>query len=169
MTCRRLPIWVLFQPNQRPMLRRPADPIDLARLTARPMQRLIDDMISTMLAANGIGLAGPQIGQSIRLAVISREVTDRHQPLVLVNPEVNPVAGQTAEMEEGCLSIPGVYGLVPRVAAVTLESFDRHGQPYRLTAEGLLARVIQHEADHLNGHLFIDRASRITAGQELLP
>lgn len=164
----KLRIWSLFESADQSMLKTSAQVVDVSSLAESATQQLIDDMIKTMNQANGIGLAAPQIGQSIRLAVVSGDIADRSEPFVLVNPIVSVVRAEQVEGEEGCLSIPGVFGIVPRAANITLKAFDRHGQPWTLPASELLARVIQHEVDHLNGILFLDRAISYTKGQEKL-
>ena len=117
-------------------------------------QRLIDDMFQTMHHARGIGLAAPQVGRLERVAVL--DVGD--QPLVIVNPEIVNAEG-TAKGEEGCLSIPEIYGDVERPARVIVNALDRAGKPFALEASELLARCVQHEIDHLHGKLFIDYLS----------
>ncbi len=162
----KLPIWSYFNTVQRALLTETAQPIHVSGIGQPTMQKLIDDMLITMKQAKGIGLAAPQIGQSIRLAVISGEIDERVEPYVLINP-VLQVAGTTqVEGEEGCLSIPGVFGMVPRAATISLKAFDRLGQPWSMDAHELLARVIQHEVDHLNGVLFLERLTTYTKGQE---
>jgi peptide deformylase len=121
------------------------------------LQRLIDDMFETMYAAKGIGLAAPQIAISKKLAVIDVS-NNKSSTLCLINPEIVDRRGQ-ALMEEGCLSVPGVYDKVPRALWVKLSALDRSGNPYEIEAEGLLAHCIQHEVDHLNGKLFLDYLS----------
>jgi peptide deformylase len=118
----------------------------------RGIQRLIDDMIETMRAAPGVGLAGPQVGLPLRLAVI--EVDDK--VTVIINPEITKRSGEL-ELDEGCLSVPGFWGTVTRAEKVTVKAKDRHGKDVRLTAEGLLAQALQHEIDHLDGTLYVDR------------
>ena len=118
----------------------------------RTIQHLIDDMIETMRAAPGVGLAGPQVGLPLRLAVI--EVDD--EVTVIVNPEITKMVGEV-ELDEGCLSIPGFWGTVKRAEKVTVKAKDRNGKDFRLTAEGLLAQALQHEIDHLDGMLYVDR------------
>lgn len=161
----KLPLWLLKRPAQAELLRLPAQPVPLGQLDDPEFQQLIDHMMLTMDQANGIGLAAPQIGQSIRLAVIAHEVSGQSSDLVLINPTVTVVGTGAQTVEEGCLSIPGVYGPVPRPDRVKLTAFDRRGQRYQLSAQDLFARVIQHENDHLEGRLFIDRASSITHGR----
>ncbi len=114
-------------------------------------QRLIDDMFETMYAAHGIGLAAPQVGRLDRIAVVH---VDEHK-LVLVNPEITGVEGND-KAEEGCLSIPDIYGDVERPSRITITALDCEMQPYTLAADGLLGRCIQHEVDHLHGRLFVD-------------
>jgi peptide deformylase len=116
------------------------------------IRTLIDDMFETMYAAEGIGLAAPQVGRSERIAVID---VDGHQ-YVLINPEIVSRGSNTDREEEGCLSIPEISGSVERPTTVVLRALDKDGNPYELEAEGLLARCIQHEVDHLDGRLFID-------------
>lgn len=169
MTRPKLPVWLLKNPDHISVLRRVAEPVDLMTVLSAATQHLIDDMVATMYQANGIGLAAPQIGRSEKLAVIAPEV-DSHltEPLVLINPAVDVIGSDQDVIEEGCLSIPKVFGPVPRAARVKLRAIDRHGRPYTLETGGMLARVIQHEIDHLNGRLFIDRADAITNGKKFL-
>ena len=115
------------------------------------VRRLIDDMFETMDAAKGVGLAANQVGIARRVAVIDAE----GQRFAMVNPRIVSSQGSDTA-EEGCLSIPDVFGDVTRPAEVTLEALDRDGQPFRLDASGLVARAIQHEIDHLDGIIFLD-------------
>jgi peptide deformylase len=118
---------------------------------------LIDDMLETMYAASGIGLAATQVGVDERVAVIDVS-PDHDTPRVFINPEIVEREGQQ-ESEEGCLSIPGVHDRVPRAAWVRVRALDRHGEPFEFEADDLLAVCIQHEIDHLDGRLFIDYLS----------
>jgi peptide deformylase len=126
------------------------------------LNRLIDDMIETMHAAPGVGLAANQVGVSLQLAVIDlshvEDETRRHPLLVLINPEVLSLEGSVTD-EEGCLSIPDYTETVKRAAMVRVRALDRSGKTFELEARGLLAKALQHELDHLNGVLFIDRLS----------
>ncbi len=115
------------------------------------LQTLIDDMFYTMHAAQGVGLAAPQVGRSERLAVVEVE----KRPLVLINPEVIDEEG-SERAEEGCLSIPEIYGDVQRSARVVVRALDRHGNAFEVEGVDLLSRCLQHEIDHLHGKLFID-------------
>lgn len=123
------------------------------------LQTLIEDMFDTMYDANGVGLAAPQIGVSLRLSVVD-VVGDKSQQLVLVNPEIIESIGRV-EYQEGCLSVPGAYDTVWRAEKVTIRAQDRFGQPFEMSAEGLLGECFQHEIDHLNGKLFVDMLSPI--------
>ena len=125
------------------------------------LNKLIDDMIETMYAAPGVGLAANQVGVSKQVAVIDVSARDEKSPLiVLVNPEIVHLEG-VVEAEEGCLSVPDYTTVVKRAMKVCVKGLDRHGKPLEIEAEGLLARALQHEIDHLNGILFIDRMGRI--------
>ncbi|HET9004359.1 MAG TPA: peptide deformylase [Gemmatimonadaceae bacterium] len=118
-------------------------------------RRLIDDMFETMYAAHGIGLAAPQVGRTERIAVV--DVDDA--PFAIVNPVIVDEDKTLAKGEEGCLSIPDVYGDVSRPETVKVRALDRDGNPFEIDAEGLLARCLQHEIDHLDGRMFIDHLS----------
>jgi peptide deformylase len=123
------------------------------------LQQLIDDMFDTMYSARGVGLAAPQIGINLRLAVI--DVTpDKSKQFVLINPELLESHGEEI-YDEGCLSVPSAYDTVTRAARVKMQATDRHGKDYVLEAEGLLCEAIQHEIDHLNGKLFVDLLSPV--------
>ena len=137
-----------------PILHTRAAPV--ASLTP-DIDRLIDDMIETMHAAPGVGLAAPQVGEGLRLCVVDLSVGKRGADLlVLVNPTIRHLEGMQLH-EEGCLSVPGIEASVVRPARVTVEALDREGRPRVVEAEGLLARALQHEIDHLDGVLFVDR------------
>jgi peptide deformylase len=124
------------------------------------VRKLACDMLVSMYAARGIGLAAPQIGQPLQLLVIDLELEDPDSPpLVLINPEISAVGGSLCTYEEGCLSIPGVYLDVVRPSVVEVSYRDELGRAKRTKADGLLARCIQHEMDHLNGVLFVDRVT----------
>jgi peptide deformylase len=145
-----------------PVLRQPANAIDPAQIGHSDLQRLIDDMIDTMVDYEGIGLAAPQVFQSLRLIVLGvpdAEPEDEQAiPLtVLFNPEFTSMSEESASGWEGCLSIPELRGVVPRSTSVTVRAFDREGQAIEFTAHDFFARVLQHEVDHLNGVLFPDR------------
>jgi peptide deformylase len=138
------------------------------------LQTLIDDMIETMREAPGVGLAAPQIGLSERIIVIEyfeREEDEEKEDApkrvwALLNPEIVKTSSETLIGVEGCLSIPGLVGEVERYASVQVRGLNRHGKLVKIKAEGWLARIFQHEIDHLNGVLFTDRAIRVWKPQD---
>jgi len=176
---------ILTMPD--PILRQPAARIE--RVDA-PLRRLMDDMLETMYEAPGIGLAAPQVGVSRRLIVMdigeeraaetehaggshveamepghtssgARQKVAPHTPICMVNPEIVRLGPELRLYEEGCLSLPDVRIDIERPSSLTVRYIDRSGQPQELEAHGLLATVIQHEVDHLNGKLIIDYLSRL--------
>lgn len=120
---------------------------------------LIDDMLETMYAAPGIGLAATQIDVHKRVLVVDVSA-DKSDPMHFVNPVLLEREG-VEEMEEGCLSVPGIFDIVQRAERIEVEAYDRHGEKFRLTTDGLLAVCIQHEIDHLDGKLFVDYLSQL--------
>lgn len=126
---------------------------------------MLDNMYETMVAHDGVGLAAPQIGQSLRVAVIQADEED--DILELINPELVAYEGETVDIE-ACLSIPGQYGLVPRYDRIVIRYFDREGVEYELEADDYFSRIIQHEMDHLDGHLFIDKATKLMTEEEMV-
>lgn len=143
-----------------PVLRQRATPV---AAVDQAVQRLVDELFETMHAAKGVGLAANQVGVAQRVAVVDVG-HDAPQPLVLINPRIVQHVEQTDVAEEGCLSIPDIFGDVERPTGVVLEAQDRDGTPYRLEAEGYQARAIQHEIDHLDGVLFLDHLSAVKRG-----
>ena len=135
-----------------PVLRKPTKPV--TEFTDE-LRRLVADMFETMYAAEGIGLAAPQVGRSERLAVVDVE----GKKYTLINPQIVSRGGAGEKAEEGCLSIPDIYGDVERPPEVTIRAFDENGNQYEASANDLLGRCFQHEIDHLDGKLFIDYLS----------
>jgi peptide deformylase len=147
-----------------PVLREVARPVGAEELASAEVQGLIDDMVETMRAANGAGLAAPQVGVPLRIAVIEvREGNPRYPykppiPLtVIVNPELTPLGDATFATNEGCLSMPNVRGDLERFENVGVRYLDRTGETHEETRRGLTAGTFQHEVDHLDGILFVDR------------
>ncbi|MET0519682.1 MAG: peptide deformylase [Burkholderiaceae bacterium] len=138
-----------------PKLHTVAKPV--AQVDAR-IQKLVDDMLETMYAADGVGLAATQVDVHERVVVIDTS-GERDTPRVLINPELIATSEEMAEGEEGCLSVPQTYDKVRRHARVTVRALDRDGKPYELEADGLLAVCIQHEMDHLMGKVFVEYLS----------
>jgi len=144
-----------------PVLRRKAD--EVPEITPE-IRDLIEAMFATMYAEEGVGLAAPQVGRSLRVFVIDVEAEEEGGPRVkqaFVNPVIRERSGEIVG-EEGCLSIPGLRADVKRAARVVVEATDADGKPFRIEAEGLVARALQHEQDHLDGILFLDRLGPIT-------
>jgi len=127
------------------------------------IQKLIDDMLETMPAVYGVGLAAPQVGASLRIAVIG---LPDEQPIVLVNPEIVKRSGERT-VEEGCLSVPGYRGEIKRSVTVTVKARDRQGKEIRVKGTELLAQALEHELDHLNGVLYVDRLESPDKLQEI--
>ncbi|HBV58166.1 MAG TPA: peptide deformylase [Candidatus Magasanikbacteria bacterium] len=121
------------------------------------LKPLFLDMIDTMYSADGVGLAAPQIGKNIRLATINKEVTPDKKDWILINPKITKHSWKRIKDEEGCLSIPGMKKEVARYAKITIKALDVKGRPLNFQAENLFARVIQHEIDHLDGILIVDK------------
>jgi peptide deformylase len=146
-----------------PVLRKVAAPVPVKEIRSAETQRLIDDMVETMREYNGAGLAAPQVHTLKQICVIEVNESPRYPdapsiPLtVLVNPVVTPLTEETEDGWEGCLSVPDMRGVVPRHTAIRLEAFDREGGRIDLVAKEFFARVIQHETDHLNGIVYVDR------------
>ena len=146
-----------------PVLRTRAEPVPVDSIGAPEVQRLIDDMIETMHECDGAGLAANQVHTLLRIAVIEvlgspRDPDAPSIPLtVLVNPVVTPLSDEVEEGWEGCLSVPDMRGRVPRCTAVRLECYDREARRVEVVAKDFFARVIQHETDHLNGIVYVDR------------
>jgi peptide deformylase len=143
-----------------PVLRQRAQPVAPADADIR---QLVDDLFETMRAARGVGLAANQVGVAQRVAVVDVG-EELGPPLVLINPRIVDVGSERETAEEGCLSIPDVYGEVDRAHTVVVEALDRDARPYRATVSGLKARAVQHEIDHLDGILFLDRLSAVKRG-----
>jgi peptide deformylase len=139
-----------------PRLREKAQPVSSVDDAVR---QLVADLLETMYAANGVGLAATQVNVHKRVLVIDVS-EERNDPLVLINPEILTAEGREI-VEEGCLSLPGIYDKVQRATKIRMRALDRDGRPFEKTAEGLLAVCIQHEIDHLEGQLFVDHLSEL--------
>lgn len=138
---------------------------DLLRQKSVPVEAITDEiktmiseMFDLMIAENGVGLAAPQVGQLLRLFVI---IADDDVRRVFINPQIIKTSAETCSYEEGCLSIPKIYENIVRPEKVTVQALNENGKPFTLEADGLLARVIQHENDHLDGVLYIDRGDKM--------
>jgi peptide deformylase len=145
-----------------PVVRGAARAVSPESIAGSEFQRLVDDMIETMHEYEGVGIAAPQVHVPLRLAVLEIPGSDEHDaaavPLtVLVNPSLTPLETREVVGWEGCLSVPDLRGQVPRFHSLRLEALDRHGRPFAVEAAGFFARVIQHECDHLDGRVYLDR------------
>lgn len=157
-----------------PVLRRPTESVPIEEIASQRVQRLIDDMVETMRDADGAGIAAPQVYESARICVIEVKNNPRYPDfpaiplLVLVNPVIEPQGPvplsdrDAITMYEGCLSVPGIRGRVRRPRRVRVRALSRAGEPLDFTWEGVPAAVVQHECDHLDGVLFVDRADPTT-------
>ena len=143
-----------------PVLRKPAVEIavDAEAGVTPELRKLIADMFDTMYAEEGIGLAAPQIGESLRVIVVDPH-EDGIEPFAVINPRIVAFSDETDRAEEGCLSLPGLREVVERPVEVAVEGLDREGKPMRIETGGLVARILQHEVDHIDGIMFIDRVS----------
>jgi peptide deformylase len=146
-----------------PTLRKVAKKVDPKEFDNPLFQQLIDDMFETMYHAPGVGLAAPQVNVSKRMFVIDVQ-DDAHEPAVVINPKIE-LAEEEVELTEGCLSVPGYVGEITRFRRVAVSGFDRNGEKIRLEGEGLFAQCMQHEIDHLNGVLYIDKAKNVRLPQ----
>jgi peptide deformylase len=148
-----------------PVLRQKAQPVPMGEIRSADIQRLIDDMVETMREYDGAGLAANQVHTLLQIAVIEVDANPRYPegaaiPLtVLINPVVTPLGEEREDGWEGCLSVPDMRGMVSRHTAVRLECYDREGNRMDVVAKDFFARVIQHETDHLNGIVYVDRMS----------
>lgn len=140
---------------------------DILRQVAQPVpevndeiRQLAEDMFETMIAADGVGLACPQIGKSLRMFVL---IADDDVRRVFINPQIIKTSEERCDYDEGCLSIPQIYETISRPKAITVQATNEQGKPFTLEAEGFLARIIQHEYDHLEGILYIDRGDKVFA------
>ncbi|HEY7291314.1 MAG TPA: peptide deformylase [Vicinamibacterales bacterium] len=147
-----------------PVLRAKARPLEKADLRSAAIQQLIDDMLETMAEYHGVGLAAPQVHESVRIFVADLHHHDEdeddshdHDPIAIINPEIQIVGSDVVEDWEGCLSIPDIRGRVPRPREIKVRAFNRKGERIELSAHDFPARVILHETDHLDGVLFFDR------------
>ena len=148
---------ILIEPD--PILRKKCEPLEKVDAD---LKKLMDDMLETMYAAPGIGLAAVQVGILKRLIVIDiSKAEEKKNPIFLINPQIIYQSEETSVYEEGCLSLPGQYAEIERPAECTLKYIDYNGQEKELKADGLLATCVQHEVDHLNGILFIDYLSKL--------
>lgn len=159
---------IITEPN--PLLRRVGKQLTAGDLLIPQTQKLIDDLLDTLYASkDGVGLAAPQVGQSVQICVIAKNFTaDKKADVVLVNPQWEKMSILKITDTEGCLSVPDIYGDVKRYKKIRVRALDRAGRPIQFLAENFFARIVQHETDHLNGVLFIDKAKNLRQIDERL-
>ena len=150
-----------------PVLRKIALPVAPEEIRSQPLQQFIDDMLETMRAAEGIGLAAPQVSRSEQIIVMECRAEDGFPETVLINPTIVYYGPHQVEMWEGCLSVDGLRGKVSRPSMIRVQGLDRKGSPVDVEATGLLAVCIQHEVDHLIGKLFLDRMTDLSTLAQL--
>lgn len=148
------------------ILRTPVE--DLKFPLKKDVVRLIKNMLDTVISAQGVGLAAPQISKNLNMALIYLDEVDI-PPFPIINPKITHYSKETTEMEEGCLSMPGVFGVVRRPKKITMEAYDINGEKFTITDDTFLARVLQHEIDHLHNTLIFDKLEKITKGDDILP
>ena len=152
-----------------PVLRQVADPVTDVKSAA--VQTLINDLITTLKHQKGVGIAAPQVGQLLQLIIIASYPNERYpdaplmEPLPMINPQIVSYSTNTIKGWEGCLSVPGIRGQVSRAATITVNYLDRHGQPQQQEFSGFVARIVQHECDHLMGQVFLDH---VTSTKEMV-
>ena len=152
---------IVTYPND--VLRKPTEPVSFP--LSKEMEKLTKDMIDTVKKADGIGLAAPQVGKSVKLVIINLE-KNGIPLLALYNPVIKSKGIRKVEIEEGCLSIPGVFGMVKRPKKVVIEAQTANGELIKFEDDGWVSRVVQHEIDHINGRLIIDLIKKYTQGEE---
>ncbi|MCC6934317.1 MAG: peptide deformylase [Candidatus Yanofskybacteria bacterium] len=144
-----------------PVLAKQCTPLTAEDLKAGAYTQLIAEMKKDMVAHNGIGLAANQVGKDLALFVIDEKLAEEHDvPSVFANPEITEYGKESEDIEEGCLSIPGTWLIIPRSKKVMFKGLDEQGNRVKFRARGMLARVLQHETDHLNGLTIKDRAAK---------
>ncbi|MDP1688999.1 MAG: peptide deformylase [bacterium] len=159
-----MPIITITEKKDENFLRKKTELFDFNAHSKKEIQELVTNMRKIMIAANGIGLAANQIGLKFRIFVARvPEANGKMKFYAIFNPKIERFSKDTKILSEGCLSVPGILGEVPRAGKVVLSGFDKFGKPIKIKAWGLLAHIFQHETDHLGGMLFIDKAKMLTS------
>jgi len=148
---------IVTEPNL--ILHKKSLAVSIGDIKAGKFNGLIDNMVKTMIKSDGVGLAAPQIGKSMHLAIVSMnpERRDSLQPKAFFNPTITFESKEKKVLHEGCLSVPKQYGLIKRAAKIRVKAIDQNGDEVKIKAKGLLAQIFQHEIDHLNGQLYIEK------------
>lgn len=150
---------IITEPNQ--ILHQVGAMVDLTTIKTPEFQKFLDDMVDTMYKKDGVGLAAPQVNKSIQVCVITKEYSLDGKELILINPQWEKTTIRKVWDSEGCLSVPEIYGEVKRYKSIKVKALNRHGQEIKFETSDFLARIIQHEVDHINGHLFIEKAKNL--------
>lgn len=151
---------IITEPS--PILHRVSKQVALGEIGSKKIQELIADLVETLYAQDGVGIAAPQVNVSLQVCIISKNANkDKAKDVVLINPKWEKASVIKEWDEEGCLSVPKIYGQVKRFKKIKVMAYDESGKKIQFIAEGLFARVIQHEVDHLNGILFIEKAKNL--------
>ncbi|MBI2444422.1 MAG: peptide deformylase [Candidatus Magasanikbacteria bacterium] len=160
---------IVLDPN--PILHQRAAEVDPAGITGREMQKFFKDMVETMYVKDGVGLAAVQIGVSKQVCTIvkTHNALNRHEDLVLVNPRWEKLDRHEEWDEEGCLSVPGMFGKIKRYTKIKVQALDKQGQPLQFVAENFFAKIVQHECDHLQGHLYVEKAKDLHRAEQAKP
>jgi peptide deformylase len=159
---------IVFEPA--PMLHARSADVDPATIPSREMQKFIKDMVETMYVKDGVGLAAVQIGRPIQLCTIIKQYNDLNhfEDLCLINPTWTKLSKHYTTEEEGCLSVPNMYGKIKRYTNIRVQALDKNGKQLDFEANGFFARIIQHECDHLAGHLYIENATDLHRVEQTL-
>jgi len=158
---------IITEPN--PILRQVGKELTVEEIGSKKIKKLIKDLIETMYIHDGVGIAAPQVGESVKIFIIAKDFTPtKEKDLILINPVWEKKSIAKYIDEEGCLSVPGVYGLVKRYKKIKVKALDENGKEICFEAEDFPARVIQHESDHLQGILFIDKAKKLRRAEKTL-
>jgi len=158
---KKLKIFVNSNKEEKEFLYKKTKEFDFKEFSASEITKLINDMKKIMREAQGIGLSANQVGLPYRFFIAEVPTNEGNKFYAIFNPKIEKLEGKKLELEEGCLSVPGVYGKAPRYEKITISGFNRYGKPVKIKAWGLLAHVFQHEIDHLDGKLFIDKAKEL--------
>lgn len=152
---------IVTDPN--PILHEPSSLVSVSDISTPKIQKLIKDMVETMYVKNGVGLAAVQVGKPLQVFVLAKNYNslNRHEDLCLINPNWKKMSLFQKSDEEGCLSVPGIYGQRKRYTKIIVTGFNKKGEELEFTAEDFFARIIQHEIDHLNGHLYVEKATKL--------
>jgi peptide deformylase len=161
MDLNKLKLFTIENKEEKKFLSQKTKNFDFKMFNSKELTQLINKMKKIMRDSQGIGLSANQVGLSYRFFIAEVPTYEGNKFYAIFNPKIEKLEGKKLELEEGCLSVPGVYGKAPRYGKITISGFNRYGKPIKIKAWGLLAHVFQHEIDHLDGKLFIDKAKEL--------